>query len=229
MKTFQIAIDGPSGSGKSTLAKALAKRLKMLYVDTGALYRAVGLYCLRNGISSSDVDAVTAVLPNIHLELCYTQAGQNVLLNQENVTDAIRMADVAMAASAVSAIPAVRTFLLDLQRDLANTENVIMDGRDIGTVILPEAQLKLFLSADDRVRAERRVAELAQKGVTITVEQILQEQEQRDRQDSTRKIAPLQAAADAIRFDNSHKTVEESVEYICTLLKERGEGERFGL
>ncbi len=229
MKTFQIAIDGPSGSGKSTLAKALAKRLNMLYVDTGALYRSIGLYCLRHSIDPSDADAVTAALSFVHLELCHTEAGQNVLLNGENVTDAIRMAEVAMAASSVSAIPTVRAFLLDLQRDLGQTENVIMDGRDIGTVILPNAQLKLFLCADDRVRAERRVAELAQKGVSVTVEQILKEQEQRDRQDSTRKIAPLQAAPDAVRFDNSDKTVAESVEEVCALLKARGEGERFGL
>lgn len=227
MRTLQIAIDGPSGSGKSTLAKAIAKRLGIIYVDTGALYRAIGLYCLRNGVDSKDAQAVIAVLPKIRLELRYTEEGQNVYLNEENVSTEIRLPQVAMYASDVSAIPAVRQFLLELQRSMGETHHVVMDGRDIGTVILPNAQLKLFLSADERVRAERRVKELAQKGETVTVEEILAQQAQRDAQDSSRAVAPLKPAEDAVRFDNSAVTVEESVEFVLSLLAERKEMERF--
>lgn len=229
MRTLQIAIDGPSGSGKSTLAKAIAKTLGIVYVDTGALYRAIGLYCLRNGVDSKDPTAVTAVLEKIHLELCYTEQGQNVLLNGENVSSEIRLPQVAMYASDVSAIPAVRRFLLELQQNMGEKHHVVMDGRDIGTVILPNAQLKLFLSADERVRAERRVKELAQKGEHHTVEEILAQQAKRDAQDSSRAVAPLKPADDAVLFDNSQKTVEESVAYVLSLLRERGETERFGL
>ncbi len=219
---LQIAIDGPSGSGKSTLAKALAKELGILYIDTGALYRAVGLYAQRIGIAVDACEQVVPHLDEIHLDLHHTEAGQRVILNGEDVSEKIRLPEIAMYASAVSAIGAVRAFLLDLQRSFGERYSVVMDGRDIGTVILPQAHLKIFLSADDTVRAQRRVAELKAKGVDVTVEQILAEQTQRDRQDSSRAIAPLRPAQDAVRFDNSNKTVEASVAYVKELLAQRG-------
>lgn len=223
MKThLQIAIDGPSGSGKSTLAKALAKELDILYIDTGALYRAVGLYAQRIGIAVDACAQVVEHLGEIHLDLHHTEAGQRVMLNGEDVSEVIRLPEIAMYASAVSAVGEVRAFLLDLQRSFGEKYSVVMDGRDIGTVILPNADLKIFLRADDTVRAQRRVAELAQKGVHATVEQILAEQTQRDRQDSSRAIAPLRPAEDAVHFDNSDKTVAESVAFVRELLAKRG-------
>lgn len=223
MKThLQIAIDGPSGSGKSTLAKALAKELDILYIDTGALYRAVGLYAQRIGIAVDACAQVVEHLGEIHLDLHHTEAGQRVILNGEDVSEVIRLPEIAMYASAVSALGEVRAFLLDLQRSFGEKYSVVMDGRDIGTVILPNADLKIFLRADDTVRAQRRVAELAQKGVHATVEQILAEQTRRDRQDSSRPIAPLRPAEDAVHFDNSDKTVAESVTFVRELLAKRG-------
>jgi cytidylate kinase len=219
---LQIAIDGPSGSGKSTLAKALAKKLGMLYVDTGALYRTVGLHVYRLGIAQNESERIVESLASAKVDLGYTEAGQRVYLNGEDVSESIRMPEIAMYASAVSAIPAVRAFLLELQQSLGRTHHVIMDGRDIGTVILPNAQLKLFLIADERVRAERRAKELQEKGVSITAEEILEQQKQRDKQDSSRAVAPLKPADDAVQFDNSQKTVEASVEEVIELLKARG-------
>ncbi len=220
--TIQIAIDGPSGSGKSTLAKALSRELGILYVDTGALYRAIGLYAQRAGLAVTQSQEVVALLPKIQLDLQHTEQGQQVILNGENVSAQIRMPEIAMYASAVSALAPVRAFLLDLQRSFAEKHSVVMDGRDIGTVILPNATLKLFLIADDTVRAQRRVAELAAKGVTTTVAQILAEQAQRDAQDSSRTIAPLRQAEDAIAFDNSCRSVAESVAYVKELLAAKG-------
>ncbi len=219
---LQIAIDGPSGSGKSTLAKALAKELGMLYVDTGALYRTVGLHVFRLGIGQYETEKIIESLQSAKVDLGYTEEGQRVYLNGEDVSSAIRMPEIAMYASSVSAVPAVRAFLLELQQNLGKTHHVIMDGRDIGTVILPHAQLKLFLIADEHVRAERRAKELQQKGVSITAEEILEQQKQRDKQDSSRAVAPLKPAEDAIPFDNSQKTVEASVKEVIELLKARG-------
>ncbi len=218
---LQIAIDGPSGSGKSTLAKALARRLGMLYVDTGALYRTVGLHVLRCGIAQTDVEGICDSLSSLKVDLKYTEEGQRVYLNGEDVSEEIRMPDIAMYASTVSAIPRVRAFLLQLQQDLGKTNHVIMDGRDIGTVILPNAQLKLFLIADERVRAERRAKEMQAKGVMVTADEILEQQKQRDLQDSSRAVSPLVPAQDAVHFDNSAKTVEESVEEVLSLLQEK--------
>ncbi len=219
---LQIAIDGPSGSGKSTLAKALARELGMLYVDTGALYRTVGLHVFRLGIGQYETEKIIESLQSAKVDLGYTEEGQRVYLNGEDVSSAIRMPEIAMYASSVSAVPAVRAFLLELQQNLGKTHHVIMDGRDIGTVILPNAQLKLFLVADERVRAERRAKELQQKGVSITADEILEQQKQRDKQDSSRAVAPLKPAEDAISFDNSQKTVEASVKEVIELLKARG-------
>ncbi len=219
---LQIAIDGPSGSGKSTLAKALAKRLSMLYVDTGALYRTVGLHVCRRGIEMTDTDGIVASLATAKVDLGYTEEGQRVYLNEEDVSDAIRTPEIAMYASAVSAVPTVRAFLLKLQQDLGKTHHVIMDGRDIGTVILPNAQLKLFLIADERVRAERRAKEMQAKGIAVTADEILEQQKQRDKQDSSRAVAPLTPAADAVHFDNSSKSVEDSVEEVIAMLQANG-------
>ncbi len=210
---IKIAIDGPSGSGKSTLAKALAKKLGFVYVDTGALYRTVGLYVTEKGISVSDAEGVSDVLCEISVDLEYDAEGaQHVLLNGTDVGDRIRTSEIAAAASAVSAIPAVRDFLLDTQRNMAKAHNVIMDGRDIGTVIFPDAEVKIFLVASDRVRAERRCAELIEKGESKTVEQVLADMKERDKNDSGRKTAPLTPAKDAVFLDTSANTLAETAD-----------------
>lgn len=220
---INIAIDGPSGAGKSTVARALAKELSFVYVDTGAMYRAIGLYVRNNGISPDDKASVIAALPQISVMLSYGEDGmQHVLLNGRDVSKEIRENEISMYASTVSKIPEVRTFLLSLQRDMAKTHNVIMDGRDIGTVILPDAQLKIFLFASLKARTERRVKELLEKGQDVTYEQIYAEIEARDIQDRTRDVAPAIPAADAVMLDNSDMTVEESVAFIRALLCERG-------
>ena len=220
---INIAIDGPSGAGKSTVARALARELSFVYVDTGAMYRAIGLYVRDNGISPDDKESVIAVLPQISVMLSYGEDGmQHVLLNGRDVSKEIRENEISMYASTVSKIPEVRTFLLSLQRDMAKTHNVIMDGRDIGTVILPDAQLKIFMFASLKARTERRVKELIEKGQNVTYEQIYAEIEARDIQDRTRDIAPAIPAEDAVMLDNSEMTVKESVAFIRTLLCERG-------
>lgn len=200
---FAIAIDGPSGAGKSTLAKSLAKELGFLYVDTGALYRTIGLYMSRQGVDLSDSQAVIAALPGVELSLAYQEGSQHVFLNGQDVSSDIRQPSVAMAASMVSAIPAVRAFLLETQRGMARVNNVIMDGRDIGTVILPDAQVKIFLVSNPETRAKRRCLELQEKGVNSCFEEVLAGMAERDRKDATRATAPAVAAPDAVLLDNS--------------------------
>ena len=207
-----IAIDGPSGAGKSTIAKALAGRLGFLYVDTGAIYRTVGLYMQRAGVSTEDRAGIEAHLPKVRLDLRYEDGVQRMFLCGEDVTEQIRTPLISKYASVVSAVPRVREFLFDMQRKLAETNNVIMDGRDIGTVILPGAQVKIFLTASAYARAERRVAQLAEKGETVGFDETLRAIEERDARDSGRDIAPLRPALDAVTLDTSERTLEESID-----------------
>lgn len=218
---IQIAIDGPSGAGKSTVAKALAKKLGIVYVDTGALYRTIGYAAVSRGISTKDASALEALLPDIHIDVKYENGVQCVYLNGENLGDRIRRPEISMAASDVSAIPAVRAFLLDTQRDIARRNSVVMDGRDIGTVILPDADVKIFMVASAEARARRRTDELAEKGMTANYEDVLREMRERDAQDSGRAIAPAIPAPDAIHLDNSDMSIEESVEAVLRIIGDR--------
>lgn len=218
---LQIAIDGPSGAGKSTVAKALAARLGIIYVDTGALYRTVGYYVRSRNTDPKDAAAVEALLPEIRVELKYENGVQAVYLNGENLGDRIRTPEISLYASAVSAIPAVRTFLLATQRDIAEKNGVIMDGRDIGTVILPNANVKIFLTASDECRAKRRYDELIAKGIDTTYEDVLSEMRLRDDNDRNRDVSPAVAAPDATVFDNSWMTPEECTDALLSLIKEK--------
>ena len=225
-----IAVDGPSGAGKSTLAKLLAKELGFLYVDTGAIYRTVGLKAYREGVDPEDGAAVTALLPGLNIELKYGGDGlQHMYLDGEDVTDAIRQHEISRYTSCVSAIPAVRDFLLERQRELARTHDVIMDGRDIGTVVLPDAELKIFLTASSEARAKRRMLEQKSKGIEENFEDVLREIEYRDKQDSSRAAAPLKAAEDALVVDTSDIDFEESfrrlAELVVTRLSPESEGQ----
>ncbi len=208
---INIAIDGPGGAGKSTISRQLAKELGYVYVDTGALYRAVGLYCVQKGINTKEEAAVAAVLDEVTLFLTFFDGEQHVILNGEDVSKAIRMPEISMAASAVSAIPAVRAFLFQLQKDIAKKSNCIMDGRDIGTVVLPEAQVKIFLTASPEDRAMRRFEELKMKGISADYETVLAELVERDRQDTSRAAAPLKPAPDAVLVDTTGNCFETSV------------------
>ena len=220
---IQIAIDGPSGAGKSTVAKALAAKLGIVYVDTGALYRTIGYYVRSQNTDPKDASAVEALLPGIEIELKYENGTQIVCLNGENLGDKIRTPEMSMYASAVSAIPAVRAFLLDTQRDIAKKNSVIMDGRDIGTVILPNADVKIYLTASNECRAQRRCDELKAKGIETTYEEVLADMIERDRADSTREVAPAVAAPDAVTFDNSWMTPDECTQKLAELvLKKTG-------
>ncbi len=216
-----IAIDGPAGAGKSTIARRLAEQLGYIYVDTGAIYRTVGLYAMKNGVSKDDTSGIINLLPGISIELCYQDGQQRMLLNGEDVSTAIRTQEVAGYASKVAAIPEIRQFLLDMQRDLAAKQDVIMDGRDIGTVVLPDAGLKIYLTASSKVRAHRRWLELQEKGSTQSFEQTLEEVEARDLADMNRAIAPLCQAEDAILVDTSALTLEESITALHTLAEKR--------
>ena len=217
-----IAIDGPAGAGKSTIAKLAAKELSFIYVDTGALYRAIGLCAYRNNIGSRDVDAILQMIKDIKVELAFNdKKEQVVLLNGEDVSGFIRTPEISMYASDVSAIPEVRAFLLDLQRNMAKTNNVIMDGRDIGTVVLPDAQIKIFLTASPEVRAKRRYDELIEKGMDVKYEDILSDVITRDYNDSHRETAPLKPADDSIIVDTSDLNLSESVEKLLSIMKER--------
>lgn len=216
---IRIAIDGPSGSGKSTLAKAISKDLGIVYVDTGALYRTVGYYVFTKDVQPTDATAVEALLPEISIEIKYEDGVQHVILNGEDLGDKIRQPQISMYASAVSAIPAVRAFLLDMQKDIVRKNSVVMDGRDIGTVIIPDADLKIFLCASDECRARRRTDELLAKGVEARYEDVLADMTERDKNDKNRDIAPAIPAPDAIILDNSEMTVEQSVQKIKELLE----------
>ncbi len=215
---IQIAIDGPSGAGKSTIAKAVAKRLGYVYVDTGALYRTVGWAALSEKLDCRDPEQIKPLLDKIKVDLTYDNGIQKVLLNREDVSVQIRLPECSMAASAVSAIPAVREFLLNTQRSIATHHNVIMDGRDIGTVVLPDAQVKIFLTASAEERAQRRFQELCEKGVETTFEEVLEDMKQRDYNDSHRAIAPLKPAEESILVDTSGLELEASVDAIYQVI-----------
>lgn len=211
---YSIAIDGPAGAGKSTIAKRIAKDLSFVYVDTGAMYRAIALYFLRKGTDPSNVAEIEAECPNIHVTIEYQNGEQQVLLNGENVNGLIRNEEVGNMASKTSSIPAIRAALLDLQRDMTKTANILMDGRDIGTNVLPNADLKIYLTASSSVRAKRRYDELQAKGKVCDLDTIERDIIIRDQQDMSRKIAPLKQAEDAVLVDSSNMTIEEVVEKI---------------
>ena len=222
-----VAIDGPSGAGKSTIARAAARRFGLIYVDTGAIYRTVGLAGERAGIDCADTAAVQALLPGLKIELVYDAAGeQRMLLNGEDVSEAIRLPEVSILASRVSALAVVRAFLLDMQRSLARGlgdvyKRQVMDGRDIGTVVLPDAGLKIFLSASEECRAQRRYRQLQEKGIQEPYADVLRELEQRDYDDTHRAVAPLKAAPDAVHIDTSDLTLDESIDAVCAAIRAR--------
>ena len=218
---INVAIDGPAGAGKSTVARAAAQKLGYIYVDTGALYRAVGVYCLRKGIVTTDAEGVGSILNEITVELKFIDGVQHVFLNGDDVSTEIRLPEASMAASNVSAIPSVRAFLFDLQRDIAAKNNCIMDGRDIGTVVLPNAQVKIFLTADDTERAMRRYKELQEKGSTVTYQEVLDDLRVRDYNDSHREIAPLKPAEDSVIVNTTNYTLEESIDKIVKTVEEK--------
>ncbi len=218
---INVAIDGPGGAGKSTSARAAAKELGYIYVDTGALYRAVGVNALRKGIDTKDKAAVAASVEGISVDLVFENGEQKVLLNGEDVSVEIRTPPASMAASAVSAVPEVRAFLFDLQRDIASRNNCIMDGRDIGTVVLPDAQVKIFLTASAEERAQRRYKELQAKGSTVSYQAVLDELIERDYNDSHREIAPLKPAEDSVLLDTTGVSLEGQVEKIISIIKEK--------
>ncbi len=218
---YKIALDGPSGSGKSVMAKAVAKKLGILYVDTGALYRAIGLYMFRNNVDIKNAELVVENLKNINLELSHSEEGQIVLLNGENVSADIRLPEISMYASSVSAIPEVRAFLLSTQRDTAKKNNVIMDGRDIGTVIFPDAEVKIFLFAQDEIRAQRRYKELVEKGIQTTFEEVLSDMQKRDENDRNRKVAPALPAEDAVMLDSSYLNIDETIAKIIEIIESK--------
>ncbi len=218
---INIAIDGPSGAGKSTLAKMLAKKLGYIYVDTGALYRSIGLYMFDSGINPKDKDAVIEALSNIKIELRFENGTQKVYLNGTDVKDRIRLPEMSMYASLTSAIPEVRAFLLDIQKDMAKKNNVIMDGRDIGTVILPDAQVKIFLVASSETRAKRRYKELAEKGIETSYEEVLSDIIKRDENDSTRAVAPAVAAPDAVLLDSSDMNADEALDAALKIIEDK--------
>ncbi len=221
-KTYNIAIDGPAGAGKSTIAKRVAEELGFVYVDTGAMYRAMGLYFLRKGIPLEDEGAVSASCGEISVDIAYENGVQQVLLNGENVTALLREEAVGNTASEISAYPAVRAALMDLQRGLAASYNVIMDGRDIGSLVLPKADCKIYLTASTRVRAVRRYKELEAKGEAVSLEEVEQKIIDRDNRDMTRETAPLIQAEDAVYLDASAMTIDQVVERIKELARERG-------
>lgn len=222
---ISVAIDGPSGAGKSTLAKRLAKELGYVYVDTGAMYRTIGLYGYRQGADLHSEAEMSALLPQIQLAIAYQDGAQHIFLNGEDVSEAIRAEEIGMAASAVAALPAVRAFLLETQRRMARTQNVLMDGRDIGTVVLPDATVKIFLTASAQARAQRRMKELVEKGQTAEFETVLADIRQRDYQDSHREAAPLRQAEDAVLVDTSDLDFEQSFHALLDVITARAEAQ----
>lgn len=222
MRTIRVAIDGPSGAGKSTLARAAAARLGFLYVDTGAIYRTVGLRVREEGADPHAEAAVASLLPGLRVELRYDGAGQQrMFLNGREVSGEIRLPESSYYASAVSALPAVRAYLLETQRDLARKHDVVMDGRDIGTVVLPDAEVKVFLTASAEVRAERRRRELERRGTPQPFEEVLRDIEERDYRDTHRAAAPLRRAEDAVLLDTSGLSFQESLEALLNIIRER--------
>ena len=220
MRKIAIAIDGPAGAGKSTMARACAKALGYLYVDTGAIYRAVGYHMALMGVGPRDKDGITRFIDDVNIQIVYADDGiQHMILNGHDITDEIRTPEMSAYASGVSAMPCVRDDLLDMQRSLARTNNVIMDGRDIGTVVLPQADVKIFLTASAEVRAQRRYAELISKGENVTLDKVLADMRQRDKQDSTRAIAPLRCAEDAVRLDTSEMNLDEAEAAILKIVR----------
>ena len=217
---INVAIDGPAGAGKSTIAKAAAKELGFIYVDTGALYRAVAYNAVKNGVID-DEQGIISMLDDTKVELKYVNGVQSVYLNGEDVSGFIRTPEISMGASKVSAIPQVRAFLLNLQREIAKTNNVIMDGRDIATVVLPDAEVKIFLFASPECRAERRYKELVEKGENVSFDDVLKDVNQRDYQDSHREIAPLKPSEESIMADTSELTLQESIDLIVNTIKEK--------
>lgn len=217
---INVAIDGPAGAGKSTIAKAAAKELGFIYVDTGALYRAVAYNAVKNGVID-DEQGIISMLDDTKVELKYVEGVQSVYLNGEDVSGFIRTPEISMGASKVSAIPQVREFLLNLQREIAKTNNVIMDGRDIATVVLPDAEVKIFLFASPECRAERRYKELVEKGENVSFDDVLKDVNQRDYQDSHREIAPLKPSEESIMADTSELTLQESIDLIVNTIKEK--------
>ncbi len=218
---INVAIDGPAGAGKSTVSRGAAKQLGFVYVDTGALYRAVGVNALRKGINTRDKAAVAATLEGISVDLVFENGEQKVLLNGEDVSVEIRTPPASMAASDVSAVPEVRAFLFDLQKNIAAKTNCIMDGRDIGTVVLPHAQVKIFLTASPEERATRRYKELIEKGSDVSYQEVLDDLIERDYNDSHREIAPLKPAEDGVVFDTTGLTLDESIREITRIIKEK--------
>ena len=217
-----VALDGPAGAGKSSIAKRAAKELGFIYVDTGALYRTIGLAASRAGVEPVDSPEVDALLEKITVELTFNDKGEQVvLLNGEDVSGEIRTPEASMTASKISAIPNVRAYLLDLQRDMAKTNDIIMDGRDIGTVVLPDAQVKIFLTASPEARAGRRYKELIEKGMSVKYEDILSDVIERDYNDTHRKTAPLKAAEDSVTVDTTELDFEQSVNAIISVIKEK--------
>lgn len=222
MSTIRVAIDGPSGAGKSTLARAAASALGFLYVDTGAIYRTVGLSARDRGVDPGDEAAVAAMLPSLRVELRYDESGrQRMFLNGLDVSEEIRLPEISRYASAVSALPAVRAYLMETQRELARKNNVIMDGRDIGTVVLPDAEVKVFLTASAGVRARRRCRELEERGTPQPFEEVLRDIEDRDFRDTHREVAPLRQAEDAVLLDTSALDFRQSLEALLDLIRER--------
>ncbi len=221
MSHYNIAIDGPSGAGKSTIARMLAQQLRFIYIDTGAMYRAIGLVAAQKGLEITDKAGIIEILPEIRLELRFEEGAQHILVNDRDVSSEIRTENASKWASAVSAIPEVRAFLLEFQRSFAKSNNVLMDGRDIGTVVLPDAELKIFLTASAEARAMRRYLEQKAKGEKVTFEEVLEALCKRDHQDSTRAAAPLKAAEDAVVVDTTELDLEQSVQFIRNMIRER--------
>ena len=217
-----VAIDGPSGAGKSSLARRAAAQLQFLYVDTGAIYRSIAWYALQEKVSLESAQEIAALLPGLQLSVSYGEDGlQHMLVNGMDITEQIRLPEVSAASSKVAAVPAVREYLLEMQRQLAREHNVIMDGRDIGTVVLPEADCKIFLTASAQVRARRRCTELAERGTPVAYETVLEDMQRRDEQDRTRSVAPLQQAKDAVLLDTSALNFEESARALVQIIKEK--------
>lgn len=222
---MKVAIDGPAGAGKSTISKGAAKRLGFVYIDTGAMYRAIGLAAVRRGIDSSDAEKVKTILDDVEVTIRHDESGQLIFLNGEDVSTDIRLPEISVAASNVAVIPEVRLKLVELQRALADKSDVIMDGRDIGTYVLPDAELKIYLTASVEERAERRCRELREKGVETDFEAVKADIEYRDKNDSGREFAPLKPAEDSVYMDNTEITLEESIDKVCELVRKVRNGE----